>query len=139
LIIFLAEFPIPYPRAPPATGAVPNETGASGAARSPPTAPPIIGRESTADLPTFSINPRSSGLSSIDSNGAVGSNLGAMLGGNNNFIAGATGSHTHTYSGTTSGASTNHTHTFTTANNTGGGLAHNNLQPYIVLNYMIKV
>jgi microcystin-dependent protein len=49
----------------------------------------------------------------------------------------AAGSHTHTYSGTTSGASANHTHTFTTAN-TGGGLAHNNLQPYIVLNYIIK-
>jgi microcystin-dependent protein len=30
-----------------------------------------------------------------------------------------------------------HTHTFTTAA-TGGGLAHNNLQPYIVLNYIIK-
>ena len=50
----------------------------------------------------------------------------------------AAGSHSHTYSGTTSGASTNHTHSFTTAN-TGGGSAHNNLQPYIVLNYMIKV
>jgi microcystin-dependent protein len=30
-----------------------------------------------------------------------------------------------------------HTHTFTTAA-TGGGLAHNNFQPYIVLNYIIK-
>jgi len=30
-----------------------------------------------------------------------------------------------------------HTHTFTTAA-TGGGVAHNNLQPYIVLNYIIK-
>lgn len=30
-----------------------------------------------------------------------------------------------------------HTHSFTT-NATGGGLAHNNLQPYIVLNYIIK-
>ena len=29
--------------------------------------------------------------------------------------------------------------TIATNQNTGGGLAHNNLQPYIVLNYMIKV
>ena len=41
------------------------------------------------------------------------------------------GDHTHTYSGTTSNASPN-------TQNTGGGLAHNNLQPYIVLNYIIK-
>lgn len=32
----------------------------------------------------------------------------------------------------------NHTHTVTVDNNTGGGSAHNNLQPYIVLNYIIK-
>jgi microcystin-dependent protein len=31
-----------------------------------------------------------------------------------------------------------HVHSFT-SNNTGGGLAHNNLQPYIVLNYIIKI
>jgi microcystin-dependent protein len=49
----------------------------------------------------------------------------------------AAGSHSHTYSGTTSGASTNHTHTFTTSS-VGSGEAHNNLQPYIVLNYIIK-
>ena len=49
----------------------------------------------------------------------------------------AAGSHSHTYSGTTSGVSTNHTHTFTTSS-VGSGEAHNNLQPYIVLNYIIK-
>ena len=52
------------------------------------------------------------------------------------------GNHTHTYSGTTSGASANHTHTVTptgTNANTGGGQAHNNLQPYIALKYIIKV
>lgn len=32
----------------------------------------------------------------------------------------------------------NHVHTVTVDNNTGGGSAHNNLQPYIVLNYIIK-
>jgi microcystin-dependent protein len=73
------------------------------------------------------------------------------------------GAHTHTYGSNTSTAangtahgtafnvnsyttssSGNHNHTFTTDaatasnQNTGGGLAHNNLQPYIVLNYIIK-
>jgi Microcystin-dependent protein len=65
-----------------------------------------------------------------------------------NVIAG--GSHSHTVSGTTNSVSS-HTHTITvksggshihgaTTNveNTGGGKAHNNLQPYIVLNYIIK-
>lgn len=42
------------------------------------------------------------------------------------------GSHSHSYSGTTSSNAS-------TINSTGGGAAHNNLQPYIVLNYMIKV
>ena len=77
---------------------------------------------------------------------------------------GGTGAHTlsisempaHTHNGTTDAAgnaiesetvmggvganvsgSGSHTHTFTT-NSTGGGLAHNNLQPYIVLNYIIS-
>ena len=43
----------------------------------------------------------------------------------------AAGSHSHTYSGTTSSITV-------TNQNTGGGGAHNNLQPYIVLNYIIK-
>ena len=42
------------------------------------------------------------------------------------------GNHNHTYSGTTSTETPG-------IGSTGGGLAHNNLQPYIVLNYMIKV
>jgi len=52
---------------------------------------------------------------------------------------GATGTvssgHTHNFS--TGGVSANHTHSFTTAA-TGSGAAHNNLQPYIVVNYIIK-
>jgi len=50
-------------------------------------------------------------------------------------------SHNHTFSGTTSGASTTHTHTFKptgTNAETGGSKAHNNLQPYIALKYIIK-
>jgi len=44
----------------------------------------------------------------------------------------------HTHSFTTGGVSANHTHTFTTDNGTGTATAVNNLQPYIVLNYIIK-
>jgi len=64
---------------------------------------------------------------------------GSAMGGTN-YVINAT--HNHTYSGTTSGASANHTHTVTatgTNANTGGGQAHNNLQPYISLKYIIKV
>jgi microcystin-dependent protein len=79
-------------------------------------------------------------------NAAAGSNMGGMASSGSAQAPGLTsqqvtvdaGNHEHTFSGTTSGASTNHTHTFTTANK-GGGLSHNNLQPYITLNYMIKV
>lgn len=49
--------------------------------------------------------------------------------------------HTHTFSGTTV-STTTHTHTVTptgTNASTGGGAAHNNMQPYIAMNYIIKV
>ena len=44
----------------------------------------------------------------------------------------------HSHSGTTAGMSVSHTHGFTTDSGTGSGTAHNNLQPYIVVNYIIK-
>jgi microcystin-dependent protein len=44
----------------------------------------------------------------------------------------AQGTHSHTYSGTTSGSSSANT------GSVGSGTAHNNLQPYVVLNYIIK-
>lgn len=50
--------------------------------------------------------------------------------------------HSHTFNGTTSSSSTTHTHTFkATGTNaeTGSSKAHNNLQPYIALKYIIKV
>jgi microcystin-dependent protein len=53
---------------------------------------------------------------------------------------GATGtvSSDHSHSGTTGGVNTNHTHSFTT-DAVGSGEAHSNLQPYIVVNYIIKI
>jgi microcystin-dependent protein len=43
----------------------------------------------------------------------------------------------HTHGFGTNGASADHTHSFTTSA-AGSGAAHNNLQPYIVVNYIIK-
>ena len=68
--------------------------------------------------------------------------FGHKTGGTDIATTTSAGAHTHTFSGTTSGASANHTHTVTptgTNANTGGGQAHNNLQPYIALKYIIKV
>lgn len=48
---------------------------------------------------------------------------------------GGGGAHSHTFS--TGGRSAAHTHSVT-VDNTGDGGAHNNLQPYVVLNYIIK-
>ena len=61
-----------------------------------------------------------------------------------------TGAHTHSISGTaTNNGGHNHTITInnggvhthtgnTIISDTGEGLAHNNMQPYIILNYIIK-
>jgi microcystin-dependent protein len=49
----------------------------------------------------------------------------------------------HGHSFTTGGRSATHNHTFTTSSvggdGSGGVVAVNNLQPYVVLNYMIKI
>lgn len=87
--------------------------------------------------------------------GAVNGNIGAVgYVASNNFNGGpstatytvsgggASGGSFNHYTnvyGTTAAASASGTVSLTNANNTGGGEAHNNLQPYIVLNYMIKV
>jgi microcystin-dependent protein len=46
--------------------------------------------------------------------------------------------HTHSVSGGTSGDGSAHTHSFTSAT-TGGGSAHRNVQPSMIINYIIKV
>lgn len=65
--------------------------------------------------------------------GVADSNSGSST---DNIIA--AGAHTHTVSATAQSSGT-HTHDVTVEiANKGGGTGHNNLQPYIVLNYIIK-
>jgi microcystin-dependent protein len=56
------------------------------------------------------------------------------------FQSGTSGGTTYgSVSTTTSGASATHGHGFTTDNGTGGGAAHNVVQPGLVLNYIVRV
>lgn len=90
-------------------------------------------------------------------NGTMGSVAGRALttgdAGSHTHSIDSAGGHTHTITVDSGGGHTHtvtvdsggsHTHTVTVNNatavnqNTGGGAAHNNLQPYIVLNYIIK-
>jgi microcystin-dependent protein len=93
---------------------------------------------------TFSATTNSTGSHShgfvLQNPGWVGGGFNAVLMSalNNQYTNGGqtggtqdAGAHTHTVSGTTSNSSP-------TTNSTGSGGAHNNLQPYIVLNYIIK-
>jgi len=59
---------------------------------------------------------------------------------NTGWNTGSEGSHSHSASTSVSVGSATATNNNTTATNqsTGGGAAHNNLQPYIVMNYIIK-
>lgn len=86
--------------------------------------------------------------------------IGVIASNTNGTSSGATdvgsSSHTHTFTGTSSDANLAHSHAVNTGNtgdtnlahshdvtgntgNTGGGAAHNNLQPYLVVNYIIKI
>jgi microcystin-dependent protein len=65
----------------------------------------------------------------------TGGTAGYVVGGN---ASTGTVSADHSHSFTTGGRSATHNHTFTTGNGTGTSTPVNNLQPYIVLNYIIK-
>lgn len=81
-----------------------------------------LGLQSDSNLVWY----RGNGTNWASGGGAGGSIPAINVGGNmSTSTSGSTG-HTHGFSGTTSTGS-------------GSGTAHNNLQPYIVLNYMIKV
>jgi microcystin-dependent protein len=56
----------------------------------------------------------------------------AMTGHSHTFTGTALGTHTHTFTGTAMGT---HTHSVSSQ---GGGNSHNNIQPYLVLNYIVK-
>lgn len=57
---------------------------------------------------------------------------------NQNTTIGGVGNHNHTFSGSTSSAST-HEHDITgSTGSTGSGSAHNNMQPYLLMNHIIK-
>lgn len=91
---------------------------------------------------------RTSGGASTSVVGPVGSAATFPVNNNTTGITASSASaiHSHTYSGTTSAMSANSTHSHTldvaaftgNSGSTGSGGAHNNLQPYLVLNYIIK-
>lgn len=92
------------------------------------------GTTSTAGNHNHAIYVDSTQLRYINTSASQSSGMGGLAGiagGADNLRTGTNGDHTHTYSGTTSSVAA-------TNQSTGGGGAHNNLQPYIVLNYIIK-
>lgn len=74
--------------------------------------------------------------------GVQGSNASALYGSQQGDAGPPTGgisaNHYHGVSGQTGGASVNHTHTFTSAN-AGSGSAHQNTQPTIIVNKILRV
>ena len=89
------------------------------------------GSTNTTGAHTHSLSGSNGGSTNLGPSVTSNSNgdFGYLLNGGR---ANSAGDHSHTFSGTTSAQSV------ATNQNTGGGGAHNNLQPYIVLNYIIK-
>lgn len=83
------------------------------------------------------------GLAGLDQGNGFGHGRagGSVEFGLNYFTGTVSSDHSHSF--TTGGRSATHNHTFTTSSvggdGSGGVVAVNNLQPYVVLNYMIKI
>jgi microcystin-dependent protein len=82
--------------------------------------------------------PNSVGDTPLRSSGGPDGNFRTGFEASGSNYGSSTGTHQHSVSGTTSATTAGNQATTATNQNTGGGLAHNNLQPYIVLNYIIK-
>ena len=97
-----------------------------------------LGQGAGAESVTLSVGqlPAHNHTGTTSTNGLHNHRMG-FAGGSGGEAGYAGGTIWNRWSATTEGNG-DHNHTFTT-NNTGSGEAHNNLQPYLVLNYVIKV
>lgn len=79
------------------------------------------------DTPDHAHNPGSPGVDFLMGGASSATNL----------AAGTTFGIGHSFG--TAGATVRHQHPFTTDNGTGGGASHNNMQPYLAVNHIIRV
>ena len=89
-----------------------------------------------ANYSTFIYAPNSLGTDSGSDQSGSGRQYPYM--GSGNFVDGST-NHSHTCNSATAGGTISSTTATGTIGNTGHGFSHNNLQPYITLNYIIRV
>lgn len=93
----------------------------------------------TSSIPTVSTGALSSGSTRVPGYGGAEPFTGsAPLNAFSGNSAGQSNTHLHNFSVTTDTANLAHVHTVTTDGGTGGGAAHNNMQPFTVFNAIIK-
>ena len=96
----------------------------------------------TAEIPAHPHPASSGGMSANASHGHGFRTDSAPGSGGWDGVSSAVRSAYYSYTredGVVTSTNTDHTHAITVNNNTGGGGAHNNLQPYIVMNYLIRI
>jgi microcystin-dependent protein len=98
----------------------------------------VMGRTSVTRA-SGTITTQMANLASNETTGAAGTGQTGTVSADHSH-SGTTGdiNQNHNHSFTTGGRSATHNHTFTTDGGTGTATAVNNLQPYIVVNYVIK-